>query len=219
MMPTSGYVAATAVALAVATLALGWSKVRPRDRVVLAVALIMGSILAYVPWQYQHILSTLPPIHDITTDTDTHEAEGSVFESEIWADLPVVQSLFNRNNIFQTVRARLQNAAALETLKRYIDEDPRLKLDVKSEADYFADQASQTSDLIQKLGWPLAIAMALGALAARSTPCTARWRRAQWRSPRCAPSASVAFPPLSARWWNRSFLRRSAGSSEPLRST
>ena len=34
-------------------------------------------------------------------------ADGSVFESEIWADLPVVQSLFNRNNYFQTVRARL----------------------------------------------------------------------------------------------------------------
>ena len=93
------------------------------------------------------------------------EADGSVFESEIWADLPVVQSLFNRNNIFQTVRARLQSPAALETLKRFVDEDPRLKLDVKSEAAYFAEQASQTSDLIQKLGWPLAIAMALGALA------------------------------------------------------
>ena len=37
------------------------------------------------------------------------EANGSVFESEIWADLPVVQSLFNRNNIFQTVRVRLQS--------------------------------------------------------------------------------------------------------------
>ena len=93
------------------------------------------------------------------------EAEGSVFELEIWADLPVVQSLFNRNNIFQTVRARLQSAADLETLKRFVDDDPRLKLDVKSEAAYFADQAAQTSDLIQKLGWPLAIAMALGALA------------------------------------------------------
>jgi len=93
------------------------------------------------------------------------EADGSVFESEIWADLPVVQSLFNRSNIFQTVRVRLQSAAALDTLKRYVDEDPRLKLDVKSEVTYFTDQASQTSDLIQKLGWPLSIAMALGALA------------------------------------------------------
>jgi putative ABC transport system permease protein len=93
------------------------------------------------------------------------EADGSVFESEIWADLPVVQSLFKRNNVFQTVRARLQSAAALDTLKRYSDDDPRLKLDVKSEAAYFAEQAQNTTMLIEKLGWPLAIAMALGALA------------------------------------------------------
>jgi putative ABC transport system permease protein len=93
------------------------------------------------------------------------EARGSVFESEIWADLPVVQSLFNRNNVFQTVRARLESPAALEVLKSYVENDPRLKLDVKSEIAYFAEQASRTSDLIQKLGWPLAIAMAFGALA------------------------------------------------------
>jgi len=92
-------------------------------------------------------------------------SDGSVFESEIWADLPVVQSLFNRNNVFQTVRARLQSPSDLGGLRRFIDEDPRLKLDVKSDSAYFADQASQTSDLIYKLGWPLAIAMALGALA------------------------------------------------------
>src|SRR5262249_36270876 len=93
------------------------------------------------------------------------EADGSVFESEIWADLPVVQSLFNRNNIFQTVRVRLAGPASLDQLKGYNDNDPRMKLDVKSEAAYFADQSSQTTDLIQKLGWPLAIAMAFGALA------------------------------------------------------
>jgi putative ABC transport system permease protein len=93
------------------------------------------------------------------------EADGSVFESEIWADLPVVQSLFNRNNFFQTVRVRLAGPATLDELKGYNDNDPRMKLDVKSEAAYFADQSSQTTDLIQKLGWPLAIAMAFGALA------------------------------------------------------
>src|SRR5262249_17432427 len=93
------------------------------------------------------------------------EAAGSVFESEIWADLPVVQSLFNRHNLFQSLGARRQSPAGLAELRRYVDDAPRLKLDVKSEAAYFADQAAQTSDLIQKLGWPLAIAMALGALA------------------------------------------------------
>jgi len=93
------------------------------------------------------------------------EAEGSVFESEIWADLPVVQSFFKRDNVFQTVRARLDNPAALDGLRQYVDTDPRLKIEAKSEAAYFAEQASRTSDLIHKLGWPLAIAMAFGALA------------------------------------------------------
>jgi len=73
--------------------------------------------------------------------------------------------LFNRNNVFQTIRVRLENAAALDGLRSYVENDPRLKLDVKSEAAYIADQASRTSDLIHKLGWPLAIAMAFGALA------------------------------------------------------
>ncbi|MGY4500575.1 putative ABC transport system permease protein [Bradyrhizobium sp. GM24.11] len=92
-------------------------------------------------------------------------ADGSVFESEIWADLPVVQSLFKRTGAVQTVRARLTSPAAIEALRAYSDNDPRLKLDVMSEAAYFAQQASNTSDLIQKLGWPLAIAMAFGSLA------------------------------------------------------
>ena len=94
------------------------------------------------------------------------EAEGSVFDSEIWADLPVVQSFFKRDNVFQTVRVRLVSPAALGELQRYLNSDPRLKqLEAKSEAAYYAEQASGTSNLIQKLGWPLAIAMAFGALA------------------------------------------------------
>ena len=93
------------------------------------------------------------------------DAGGSVLESELWADAAVVQSLFKRDNYFQTIRVRLDGADALARLKAYVEDDPRLKLDVLSEADYFAKQASRTSDLILYLGWPLAIAMAFGALA------------------------------------------------------
>jgi putative ABC transport system permease protein len=92
-------------------------------------------------------------------------ADGGVFESEIWADAPAVQSLFKRENYFQTVRARLESPATLASLKQYVESDPRLKLDVKTEQDFYAEQSGQTTDLIQKLGWPLAIAMAFGALA------------------------------------------------------
>ena len=93
------------------------------------------------------------------------DAGGSVLESELWADAAVVQSLFKRENYFQTIRARVDGADGLARLQDFADKDPRLKLDVLSEADYFAKQASRTSDLILYLGWPLAIAMAFGALA------------------------------------------------------
>lgn len=92
-------------------------------------------------------------------------ADGAVFDAEIWADLPVVQGVFKRENVIQTIRARLTAPAALEQLKAYNESDPRLRLEVKSEADYFAEQASAISDLIRNLGWPLSVAMATGAVA------------------------------------------------------
>ncbi len=93
------------------------------------------------------------------------DAGGSVFESEIWADASTVQTLFKRENYFQTVRARLNDPSDLDALVTYVTDDPRLKLEAMSESAYFAKQSSQTSDLILYLGWPLAIAMAFGALA------------------------------------------------------
>ncbi|OYQ35351.1 peptide ABC transporter permease [Niveispirillum lacus] len=90
---------------------------------------------------------------------------GAVFESEIWGDVTVVQSLFRRGSSFQTVRVRLENPEAIDLLRDYVSNEPRLKLEVFSEKGYFAGQSSNTVSLIQNAGWPLAIAMALGALA------------------------------------------------------
>lgn len=91
--------------------------------------------------------------------------KGSVFESELWGDTAVVQSLFRRGSSFQTVRVRLESPEAIDQLRDYVAGEPRLKLEVFSEKGYFAGQSSNTVKLIQNAGWPLAIAMALGALA------------------------------------------------------
>jgi len=93
------------------------------------------------------------------------EDGGTVRESELWADVGTVQTVFKRLNSFQTIRARLSSAAELPALKAYVAADPRLKLLVETEQEYFAEQANQSSGLIQWLGWPLAITMAIGALA------------------------------------------------------
>lgn len=91
--------------------------------------------------------------------------DGSVFESELWADVRTVQSLFQRGSSVQTVRLKLADPARLPELVAWVAADPRLKLDVRTEEAYYAAQSSQTSDLIMYLGWPLGIAMAIGALA------------------------------------------------------
>ena len=74
LMPASGCVGAVAVALSALTLSLGWSELRPHGVVMLSVALCLSAALVYVPWQYSRLRSTLPPIHDITTDTDNPPA-------------------------------------------------------------------------------------------------------------------------------------------------
>jgi uncharacterized protein (DUF1499 family) len=152
MMPTSGYIAATAVALAVATLALGWSTVRPRGRLALAVALVMGMVLAYVPWQYQRIRSTLPPIHDITTDTDTPpefvavlparaaESAGSVVYDH--AQLPVSQQKAYPD--LAPIRAAMPVASAFDTALKVAKAMPGWTI-VAVDADAGRIEASQQS--------------------------------------------------------------------------
>ncbi|HVZ99459.1 MAG TPA: ABC transporter permease [Caulobacterales bacterium] len=93
------------------------------------------------------------------------EAPGTVFESELWADARVVQSLFNRGSSYQILRVKLANARAVAAFKRFAESDPRLQLEAQSEHDYYAKQSSGTVSLIQFLGIPLGFFMALGALA------------------------------------------------------
>ncbi len=90
---------------------------------------------------------------------------GSVFDSEIWADIGVIQNLYQRNNTFQSIRVRLDNAEAIETLRSYVEDEPRLDLDVSNEREYFAQSMGGTQDLIMFVGWPLAVIMAVGAFA------------------------------------------------------
>ena len=93
------------------------------------------------------------------------EAPGTVFESELWADAPVVQSLFNRGTSFQTARVVLTSPAAMPAFVAYAKTEPRLQAKAQSEQAYFAAQAERSGLLIKYFGWPLGIMMAIGALA------------------------------------------------------
>lgn len=99
------------------------------------------------------------------TVVGTFSTGGSVFESEIWADLGVVQNLYQRGSGVQSIRARLTSVEAIEELRAYTEGEDRLNVDVSSEVEYFADTAGGTVLLIEFVGWPLAIIMAIGAFA------------------------------------------------------
>ncbi|MFS2317330.1 ABC transporter permease [Maricaulis sp. D1M11] len=90
---------------------------------------------------------------------------GSVFESEIWADLAVIQNLYNRGTGVQSIRVQLTTPTAIDALREYAENDPQLNLDIEPEIEFYANQAGGTAVLIEFIGWPLSIIMAIGALA------------------------------------------------------
>lgn len=92
------------------------------------------------------------------------EVPGTVFDSEVWADLGVVQNLFNRGPTVAAVRARLTSPAAIDELADYIENDPRLQVEVKTEKQHFAQEAG-TLEALVIFGWAIAITLGLGALA------------------------------------------------------
>ena len=89
---------------------------------------------------------------------------GNVFESEIWADARVVQSQYNRGSGYQSIRAKLESPAQIESIKRYMENDPRFTHEAQSEAQYFASQGEGLS-FMAIFGRVISSVMALGALA------------------------------------------------------
>ena len=94
------------------------------------------------------------------------EAPGTVFDSELWADIAVTQSLFNRPATYQTMRVQLSSPAAVGAFVDWAKADPRLHgLEIMSERAYYARQARQSSQGLVVIGSALGIMMAIGALA------------------------------------------------------
>jgi uncharacterized protein (DUF1499 family) len=74
LMPWAAYVGLAAVIVSALALVIGLSRLDWRGIALALVALIGGGLIAYVPWHYDQLRQTLPPIHDITTDPDNPPA-------------------------------------------------------------------------------------------------------------------------------------------------
>ena len=93
------------------------------------------------------------------------DAGGSVLDSEVWADNAVVASVFTNQARLQSLHVALSGPEGMSQLKSHVARNPTLKLSVMTEADHFASQAKGIVKIIKFVGWPLSIAMAIGALA------------------------------------------------------
>jgi len=90
----------------------------------------------------------------------------SVFESELWADIGMVQSDYKRGNTLQSVRLALKANTDIIKLNQAWQDDPRLNVRIMYEKQFFASQAENLTRLIRWIGFPVAFIMALGAMIA-----------------------------------------------------
>lgn len=88
---------------------------------------------------------------------------GDANESELWCDVAVAQTTFNRLG-FSSVRAALESEESLATFKDALSADPRLAVDVLSEQDYYEGQTRQFRATIGVLAGVVTFIMALGAM-------------------------------------------------------
>jgi len=87
-----------------------------------------------------------------------------VSESEVWTDLSVLQGVYRRGNSVQVIRARLTSPAALATLKRALEGDPRVNAAARAEKEFYADQSRILVTLINYVGSTIALLMGVGAV-------------------------------------------------------
>ena len=93
------------------------------------------------------------------------DAGGTAFDSELWCDATVLNETYKRpGNIYQSLTARLDSPAAFAAFKDTITSDPRLTLAVEREADYYRSKSQMVTNLIQTLGFLVALVMGIGAV-------------------------------------------------------
>lgn len=74
LMPWAAYFGIAALVVSVVTMLFGRSRIDGHGMAVAVLAFAAGGLIAYIPWHYDQIRRTVPPIHDITTDPDNPPA-------------------------------------------------------------------------------------------------------------------------------------------------
>ncbi len=93
------------------------------------------------------------------------DAGGSSFDSELWAGADLVNRAYQRPlGIHQTVSARLVSDDALGPFQSRLSSDPRMRVQVERETEYYARASQMMTTLIRVLGSMVAVVMGIGAV-------------------------------------------------------
>jgi len=92
------------------------------------------------------------------------ESKGSVAESEIWCDARTLQGAYRRGNSYQSVLAKLDSPAAFQPFKDWLSTNPQLNVTTRLESDYYAEQTTVMTGLINGVGYVIAILMGVAAV-------------------------------------------------------
>ena len=91
-------------------------------------------------------------------------AAGSAFESEVWGDNAVLMPAFDRTDAFQSVTFRMRNPGQFDELKKRLQGDPRLGVQVKTERAFYSEQSALLANMIRFAGILITLIMAVGAI-------------------------------------------------------
>jgi putative ABC transport system permease protein len=92
------------------------------------------------------------------------DAGGGAIESEVWADLPMMQSAFRLGSGVQSVRVKPSTLQGATSFKQRLAESSILGLTVQREADYYQSSVRSFFRTVRYFAYPLLIVMIVGAV-------------------------------------------------------
>jgi putative ABC transport system permease protein len=91
------------------------------------------------------------------------DAGNTSFSSEVWGDADQLMQAFRRP-AYSSVTFRLRTASDFQAVKARIESDPRLRVVVKRETRYYAEQSEIMARFLRILGISLTVIFSLGAI-------------------------------------------------------
>ncbi len=130
-------------------------------------------------------------------------AGGSAFESEIWGENEQYMPVF-RGEVFQSISFRLKDPGTFEDVKRELEADKRITVDVHRESEYYAQQSQLLDRILRILAMVITSIMAVGAIFGA---VNTMYAAVSSRAPEIAVLLTLGFKPRSVL---ASFLIESA---------